>query len=180
MKRKSRLSLIWTSPWLLFKTVRKRFWPRLRLRVNWLTNSRQPLKRLKSWQTWKNSTFPIRKNAAPRQLLPVKQVSSPWLVLSCKIVLTSRLKLKSWHLKPFQQPIRHLRVLWIFWLRLFLRITVFVLGPTTKSGITVTLRRPSRINLWMKKKPSRFTMILRIRCLNSKVTVLWPLTVVRN
>ena len=39
--------------------------------------------------------LPYRKNAAPRRRLPVKQVSSPWLVLSCKIVQTSRLKLKS-------------------------------------------------------------------------------------
>ena len=49
-------------------------------------NSRQPLKPLKNWQMWKSSTFPIRKNAAPRRRLPVKQVFSPWLVLSCKIV----------------------------------------------------------------------------------------------
>jgi hypothetical protein len=55
----------------------------------------QPLKRLKSWRMWKNSTSPIRKNAAPKRLLPVKQVFSHWLVLSCKIVQTSRLKLKS-------------------------------------------------------------------------------------
>ena len=40
-----------------------------------------------------------------------------------------------------------------------------------KSGKTVTSHRPSRINLWMKKKSSRFTTILRIRCLSSKVTV---------
>ena len=171
MKRKSRLSLIWTSPWLLFKTVRKRFWPRLRLRVNWLTNSRQPLKRLKSWRMWKNSTSPIRKNAAPKRLLLVKQVFSPWLVLSCKIAPTSRLKLKRWHLKPFQQLTRFLRVLWTFWLKLFLRTIACALGPTMKSGTTVTSLQPSRINRWMKKKLSRFTMILRTRCLNFKVTV---------
>ena len=34
-------------------------------------------------------------DAAPRRRLPVKQVSSHWLVLSCKIVQTSSLKLKS-------------------------------------------------------------------------------------
>ena len=171
MKRKSRPSLIWTSLWLLFKTARKRFWLKLRHRANWLTNSRQPLKRLKSWQTWKNSTSPIRKNAAPKRLLLVKQVFSHWLVLSCKIVPTSRLKLKSWHLKPFQQLTRHLRVLWIFWLRPFLRTIACALGPTMKSGTTVTSLQPSRINRWMKKKLSRFTMILRIRCLNFRVTV---------
>ena len=171
MKRKSRPSLIWTSPWLLFKTVRKQFLPRLRLRANWPTNSRQPLKLLRSWQMWKNSTFPIRKNAAPRRRLPVKQVSSPWLVLSCKIVLTSRLRLKSWHLKPFQQLIRLLQVLWIFWLKPFLRTIAYALGPTTKSGTTVTSLQPSRINRWMKKKLSKSTMILRIRFLNFRVTV---------
>ena len=171
MRRKSRPSLIWTSPWLLFKTVRKQFLPRLRLRANWVINSKQLLKLLRSWQMWKNSTSPIRKNAAPRRLLLVKQVFSHWLVLSCKIVPTSRLKLKSWHLKPFQQLIRLLRVLWIFWLRPFLRTIACALGPTTKSGTTVTSLQPSRINRWMKKKLSRFTMILRIRCLNFKVTV---------
>ena len=171
MKRKSRPSLIWTSPWLLFKTVRKQFLPRLRLRVNWPTNSRQPLKPLKNWQMWKSSTFPIRKNAAPRRRLPVKQVFSPWLVLSCKIVQTSRLKLKSWHLKPFQQLTRLSQVLWIFWLRPFLRTIAYALGPTTKSGTTVISLQPSRINLWMKKKPSKSTMILKTRCLNFKVTV---------
>ena len=171
MKRKSRPSLIWTSPWLLFKTVRKQFLPRLRLRANWPTNSRQLLKLLRSWQMWKNSTSPIRKNAAPRRRLPVKQVSSPWLVLSCKIVQTSRLKLKSWHLKPFQLLTRLLRVLWIFWLRPFLRTIAYALGPTTKSGTTVTSLQPSRINRWMKKKLSKSTMILKTRCLNFKVTV---------
>ena len=171
MKRKSRPSLIWTSPWLLFKTVRKQFWPRLRLRANWPTNSRQPLKSLKNWQMWKNSTFPIRKNAAPRRRLPVKQVYSPWLVLSCKIVQTSRLKLKSWYLKPFQQLTRLLLVLWIFWLRPFLRTIACALGPTTKSGTTVISLQPSRINRWMKKKLSKSTMILKTRCLNFKVTV---------
>ena len=96
-----------------------------------------------NWQMWKNSTFPIRKNAAPRRRLPVKRVFSPWLVLSCKIVQTSRLKLKSWHLKPFQQLIRLLLVLWIFWLRPFLRTIAYALGPTTKSGTTVTSLQPS-------------------------------------
>ena len=171
MKRKSRPSLIWTSPWLLFKTVRKQFLPRLRLRANWPTNSRQLLKPLKNWQMWKSSTFPIRKNAALKRRLPVKQVFSPWLVLSCKIVQTSSLKLKSWHLKPFQQLIRLLLVLWIFWLRPFLRTIAYALGPTTKSGTTVTSLQPSRINRWMKKKLSKSTMILRTRCLNFKVTV---------
>ena len=63
------------------------------------------------------------------------------------------------------------KVLWIFWLRPFLRTIAYALGPTTKSGTTVTSLQPSRINRWMKKKFSRFTMILRIRCLNFKVTV---------
>ena len=35
------------------------------------------------------------KTVAPRRRLPVKQAFSPWLVLSCKIVQTSRLKLKT-------------------------------------------------------------------------------------
>ena len=39
--------------------------------------------------------LPYKEKRRTKQLLPVKQVSSPWLVLSCKIVLTSRLKLKS-------------------------------------------------------------------------------------
>lgn len=39
--------------------------------------------------------LPYKEKRAPRRRLPVKQVSSPWLVLSCKIVQTSRLKLKS-------------------------------------------------------------------------------------
>ena len=49
--------------------------------------------------------------------------------------------------------------------------TAYALGPTTKSGTTVTSLQPSRINLWMKKKLSKSTMILRTRCLNYKVTV---------
>ena len=171
MKRKSRPSLIWTGPWLLFKTVRKQFLPRLRLRANWPINSRQLLKPLKNWQMWKNSTFPIRKNATPRRRLPVKQVYSPWLVLSCKIVQTSSLKLTSWHLKPFQLLTRLLLVLWIFWLRPFLRTIAYALGPTTKSGTTVISLQPLRINHWMKKKLSKSTMILKTRCLNFKVTV---------
>ena len=44
------------------------------------------------------------------------------------------------------------------------------------SDITSTLNDQSLD----EKKSSRFTTILRIRCLSSKVTVLWPLTVVKN
>ena len=39
--------------------------------------------------------LPYKENAAPRRRLPVKQVFSPWLVLSRKIVPTSLLKLKA-------------------------------------------------------------------------------------